>query len=364
MMNAVVLTAVLSCLNSGLYTASRMLFVLAARREAPVASDHGQQPRRADVGDPDVHRRRVPVRDRRGVSPDTVFLFLLNSSGAIILFVYLLIAVSQLVLRRRTPTGEAQGQDVAVPVPDDRSPSRRCVAVLVLMFLEEATRPQLLLSLLAWAVVLVLYAVTKWRGGSVGRRTSTTAPRPAAPGAGPGERDGGGGRADRRAARDRPGRPGGVLRLRPGQPAGHRPGRAPGAVWVWEETGRGRSGAARRDPGHPAQRRASTPTGELGDHRPMHALRPRCTAFQPDRIVISTHPEVHSAWLRHGVVHQARHVHSLPVTHVVSYVGRPVAPEPGSDMPAPGSATHRGPAPLRRSPAHPRGLRQPAWCRR
>ena len=36
-MNAVVLTAVLSCLNSGLYTSSRMLFVLAARREAPTA---------------------------------------------------------------------------------------------------------------------------------------------------------------------------------------------------------------------------------------------------------------------------------------------------------------------------------------
>ena len=37
------------------------------------------------------------------VSPDTVFEFLLNSSGAIILFVYLLICVSQFVLRRRTP---------------------------------------------------------------------------------------------------------------------------------------------------------------------------------------------------------------------------------------------------------------------
>jgi GABA permease len=37
LMNAVVLTAVLSCLNSGLYTASRMLFVLSARREAPIA---------------------------------------------------------------------------------------------------------------------------------------------------------------------------------------------------------------------------------------------------------------------------------------------------------------------------------------
>lgn len=35
-MNAVVLTAVLSCLNSGLYTASRMLFVLADRHEAPL----------------------------------------------------------------------------------------------------------------------------------------------------------------------------------------------------------------------------------------------------------------------------------------------------------------------------------------
>ncbi len=34
-MNAVVLTAVLSCLNSGLYSASRVLFVLAGQREAP-----------------------------------------------------------------------------------------------------------------------------------------------------------------------------------------------------------------------------------------------------------------------------------------------------------------------------------------
>ena len=65
-MNAVVLTAVLSCLNSGLYTASRMLFVLAARREAPIAADHGQQAGRAGVGDPVLHRRRLPLRDRGG----------------------------------------------------------------------------------------------------------------------------------------------------------------------------------------------------------------------------------------------------------------------------------------------------------
>src|SRR5215217_8229144 len=98
-MNAVVLTAVLSCLNSGLYTASRMLFVLAARREAP-----GRMLR--------ISKRGVPAWAILSssvigflcvvaayVSPDTVFLFLLNSSGAIILFVYLLICLSQLRMR-------------------------------------------------------------------------------------------------------------------------------------------------------------------------------------------------------------------------------------------------------------------------
>ncbi|MCY9231781.1 amino acid permease, partial [Bacillus inaquosorum] len=34
-MNFIVLTAVLSCLNSGLYTTSRMLYSLAERNEAP-----------------------------------------------------------------------------------------------------------------------------------------------------------------------------------------------------------------------------------------------------------------------------------------------------------------------------------------
>src|SRR3712207_1291278 len=100
LMNAVVLTAVLSCLNSGLYTASRMLFVLAARREAPMRLIT-------------VNSRGVPVWAILAstvigflsviaayVSPDTVFLFLLNSSGAVILFVYLLITISQFILRR------------------------------------------------------------------------------------------------------------------------------------------------------------------------------------------------------------------------------------------------------------------------
>ena len=50
------------------------------------------------------------------VSPDTVFLFLLNSSGAIILFVYLMICISQIILRRRTDPAELRVKMWLFPV--------------------------------------------------------------------------------------------------------------------------------------------------------------------------------------------------------------------------------------------------------
>ena len=99
-MNVIVLTAVLSCLNSGLYTASRMAFSLGQRGDAP----EGLRP---------DQRAAVCRRPRSSASvvfgfvavffnylwPDTVFLFLLNSSGAVALFVWLVICFSQLRMR-------------------------------------------------------------------------------------------------------------------------------------------------------------------------------------------------------------------------------------------------------------------------
>jgi GABA permease len=165
-MNAVVLTAVLSCLNSGLYTASRMLFVLSGRREAPAQLVK-------------VNRRGVPFSAillssmvgflcviAAAASPDTVFLFLLNSSGAIILFVYLLISISQFVLRRRTSPEKLKIKMWGYPVLSIITIAG-IVAVLVQMALTEGVREQLVLSLLAWAVVVICFFVTKWRGGSV-----------------------------------------------------------------------------------------------------------------------------------------------------------------------------------------------------
>ena len=163
LMNAVVLTAVLSCLNSGLYTASRMVFVLADRGEAPRALTR-------------LNARGVPTWAILAstvvgflcviaayLSPDTVFLFLLNSSGAVILFVYLLIAASQLVLRRRTPEDELVVRMWAFPVLTVVA-ILGILAILVQMLLTSDTRSQLLLSLLSWAVALGLYVVARRTG--------------------------------------------------------------------------------------------------------------------------------------------------------------------------------------------------------
>jgi len=101
LMNAVVLTAVLSALNSGLYASSRMLFALTRRGDAPHAlaklSGNGVPTRAILLGT--VFGYAAVVMSY--VSPDTVFAFLVNSYGTVAIFVYVLIAVSQLRLRAK-----------------------------------------------------------------------------------------------------------------------------------------------------------------------------------------------------------------------------------------------------------------------
>jgi GABA permease len=58
--------------------------------------------------------------------------------------------------------------------------------------------------------------------------------------------------------------------------------------------------------------------GRVGDMRPLHAIQDAMMDFKADLIVISTHPERRSRWLRHGLVEQAERRFSLPVIHVVS----------------------------------------------
>jgi GABA permease len=94
------------------------------------------------------------------VSPDKVFLFLLNSSGAIILFVYLLICLSELRMRPKIPPERLTVKMWLYPVLTLLT-AAAIVAVLVSMFVRADTRSQLILSLLAWGVVLIAYAVLR-----------------------------------------------------------------------------------------------------------------------------------------------------------------------------------------------------------
>ncbi len=314
-MNAVVLTAVLSCLNSGLYTASRMLFVLAARREAPMRLIT-------------VNRRGVPVWAilfstvvgflsviAAYVSPDTVFTFLLNSSGAVILFVYLLIACSQFVLRRRTPDADLTVKMWAFPYLTILA-GVGIVAVLVQLGLTSKTRSQLLLSLLSWAVVLVLYRVTRWQGGSVGpedREDTTEAKRILVLANQTIEEDA----LHEALHRFEGSEKAEYFVVVPANPMDTGDAEREGAAFVWAAAAR--SARDRLEQTLATLRsQGLTVEGELGDYRPLVALDKAIREFRPDHLVISTHRDDRSSWMRHGVVADARERYDVPVHHVVT----------------------------------------------
>nr|WP_223281299.1 amino acid permease [Streptomyces sp. San01] len=168
-MNIVVFVALLSALNANLYGASRMVFSLAERREAPQALlkvSGGGVPRRAVLASVAFGFVSVLLNLEW---PDSVFLYMLNSVGAVLLFVWALIAVSQLRLRRRI----------------ERAAPERLVlrmwgfpwltwvalaamaAVFGLMLTDDSARPQLLWSAGATALVLAVAGVRELRARRV-----------------------------------------------------------------------------------------------------------------------------------------------------------------------------------------------------
>lgn len=160
-MDFVVLTSVLSCLNSGLYTASRMLFSLSQRGDAPKSwtkiSKRGV-PATAVLASTVVGFITVALNY---VAPDTVFLFLVNTSGAIVLFVWLVISVSQLVLRRRMGAAAEKLEFKMWLFPYlTWLTIVSIVGLLAGMVLVEATRESLLLSV---ALAAMVVAVGLWR---------------------------------------------------------------------------------------------------------------------------------------------------------------------------------------------------------
>jgi GABA permease len=319
-MNAVVLTAVLSCLNSGMYTASRMLFVLAARREAPpqlVAVTRRGVPATAILTSSVVGFFCVIAA---AFSPNTIFQFLLNSSGAIILFVYLLIAISQIVLRYRTSDERLKVKMWLFPFLSILT-AVAIVAILVQMFLQEDVRSQLILSLASWAVVIVLFLLNRVflrRRPETAEAATTTPTHPHRVLVLANQTVESHELLDelRRIGADREAT---YYVVVPASPIDTGVAATHGPLDISEATQQ----AARERLDNTLATLHSEDfeaTGTLGEYRPLRALAKAVETFRPDQIVISTLPPEESVWQRFDVVDRARAEHHIPVTHVVSRV--------------------------------------------
>jgi L-asparagine transporter-like permease len=166
-MSAIILTAVLSCLNSAFYVSSRVLFVLADRRDAP-------------QGLVRLNARRVPVfsvlmgalAGFLGIIAATeasqkVFDFLVSSSGALGVIVYMIIVAAQMRLRFQR---EARGT-APPPVQMWGFPWLSVIAlagmatVLVAMAFTPRMQSDFEASCVTVLVVAAAYLVVRWRRG-------------------------------------------------------------------------------------------------------------------------------------------------------------------------------------------------------
>ncbi|MGW4767734.1 amino acid permease [Nocardia sp. NPDC004278] len=167
-MNLVVLTAVLSCLNSGLYSSSRMLFSLSRRGEGPRVLGR-------------TARSGVPVAGVLAASSagflavvanyflptGAVFTFLLSSSGAVAVVVYLCICATHIAGRR----SKTAAQITALPVKMwGGTYLSYAVGVVLLaivggMALHSGTRTPLALTLLVTATAVTAGLIHQRRAG-------------------------------------------------------------------------------------------------------------------------------------------------------------------------------------------------------
>jgi AAT family amino acid transporter/GABA permease len=168
-MSAIILTAVLSCLNSAFYVCSRVLFVLAEHRDAPQWL--------VQLNDRRVPSRSVWIGSLAGVlgimaatvSSQTVFAFLVNSSGALIVFVYIIVALAHIRLRReRERTGSPAPALTMWLFPwASYAAIAGMAGVLIAMAFTPALARDLHVSLVTFAVAAVAYLLTRARRNSL-----------------------------------------------------------------------------------------------------------------------------------------------------------------------------------------------------
>lgn len=322
-MNAVVLTAVLSCLNSGLYTSSRMLFVLAGRREAPSAllrvTARGV-PRNAILASTVVGFLCVIAAY---ISPERVFMFLLNSSGAVILFVYILIAISQFVLRRRTPDSQLVVKMWAFPWLTIVAIAAMA-GVLVMMAFDPEAQSQITLGVLSWALLLVVFfGVVRSRRGYHGGEPVVGPDAKASRVLVLANDDVASAELVQEIDRIHAG-PGAEFYVTvPANPVDTGTALTSGAVFIDEAT---RVAAQRRLDAilHVLAERGYRAQGQVGQFDVQATLDGAVVTFGPDAIVIATPADAQTAWLRDDTVGRARERYDVPVHHLTHRSGEQV----------------------------------------
>jgi len=159
-MRFIILTAVLSCLNSAFYVSSRILFVLAERADAPASMIR-------------LNSRRVPMGSVLAGSaagflgiilatqaPQQIFDFLVSSTGAVVIFVYIITASAQIKLRNdRRREGRAEP-----PVTMWLFPwlSYATIAAMGVVLIAMAVTPSLQLDFKLSCVTLAVVIMAYW----------------------------------------------------------------------------------------------------------------------------------------------------------------------------------------------------------
>lgn len=163
-MQLVIFTAVISVLNSGLYSASRMFSALAEQGFAPRAVAT-----KSKSGVPVVALLASTVGGLIAtlvnfLTPESgIFDFIMNSAGLVALFVYLFIAVTQMRLRQKMTPEEVAGLKIKVWLhPWLNILLIACiVGVIVVMMFSEGGRTQVWTSLIATGVLVLFWPLVR-----------------------------------------------------------------------------------------------------------------------------------------------------------------------------------------------------------
>jgi len=157
LMNLIVLTAVLSCLNSGVYVTARVLFSMA---------DNGDAPRWLTA----VNRRQVPARAillgsafgffvmlLNWIAPEKLFNFLMNSSGALMMFAYTFVALAHFRFPYSRPELRSAGGANLVA----GGAALAMLAVMVAMGFMPSKQPEMQASIACLGVIVIALLVKR-----------------------------------------------------------------------------------------------------------------------------------------------------------------------------------------------------------